>query len=121
MSFDQILKAVKAKEFAPLYLLHGPETYFIDQIEAAIEANALQEHERAFNQTIIYGKEADHLQVVDAARRFPMMAERQLIILREAQDMRSLQQLVNYVEQPAATTVLVISHKHKNLTKVTQI
>ncbi|MEM7572040.1 MAG: DNA polymerase III subunit delta [Bacteroidota bacterium] len=115
MSFDQILKAVKAKDFAPVYLLHGPEAYFIDQIEAAIEAHALQEQERAFNQTIIYGKEADHLQVVDAARRFPMMAERQLIILREAKDMRSLQQLVSYVEKPAATTVLVISHKHKKL------
>lgn len=115
MDFKALLKSIKAKEFSPLYLLHGGEPYFIDQLEAAIEANALQEHERAFNQTIIYGKDADHLQVVDAARRFPMMAERQLILLREAQDMRSLKELAGYAEKPAPTTILVISHKHKKL------
>ncbi|MEL6802429.1 MAG: DNA polymerase III subunit delta [Bacteroidota bacterium] len=115
MQFDQLLKDIKAKKFSPVYLLHGPESFYIDQLEQAIEAHALQEHERAFNQTIIYGKEAEHLQIIDAARRFPMMAERQLLLLREAQDMRSLQQLVGYVEKPAPTTVLVISHKHKKL------
>ena len=99
----------------PLYLLHGQEPYFIDQIEAAIEENALSEAERAFNQTIFYGKDTEHLQVVDAARRFPMMAERQLILLREAQDMRGLRQLASYAEKPSPTTVLVISHKHKKL------
>ena len=115
MDFKPLLKAIKAKDFSPLYLLHGAEPYFIDQLEAAIEANALQEHERAFNQTILYGKDTDHLQVVDAARRFPMMAERQVILLREAQDMRSLKELAGYAEKPAPTTVLVISHKHKKL------
>ena len=115
MDFAPLLKAVKAKEFAPLYLLHGDEPWFIDQIEAAIEANALQEHERAFNQTILYGKDTDHLQVIDAARRFPMMAERQLVLLREAQDMRSLKELATYAANPSPTTVLVISHKHKKL------
>ncbi|MEM1359946.1 MAG: DNA polymerase III subunit delta, partial [Bacteroidota bacterium] len=115
MDFAPLLKAIKSKEFAPLYLLHGEEAYFIDQLEAAIEANALQEHERAFNQTILYGKDTDHLQVIDAARRFPMMAERQLILLREAQDMRSLKELATYAEKPSPTTVLVISHKHKKL------
>ena len=115
MEFTALLQSIKKKEFAPVYLLHGEETYFIDQLEAAIEANALQEHERAFNQTILYGKDTEHLQVVDAARRFPMMAERQLILLREAQDMRSIKELVKYAEQPSPTTVLVISHKHKKL------
>ncbi|MEM9258126.1 MAG: DNA polymerase III subunit delta [Bacteroidota bacterium] len=115
MDFAPLLKAIKSKEFAPLYLLHGEEAYFIDQLEAAIEANALQEHERAFNQTTLYGKDTDHLQVIDAARRFPMMAERQLILLREAQDMRSLKELAAYAAKPSPTTVLVISHKHKKL------
>lgn len=115
MDFPSLLKAVKAKEFAPVYLLHGDEPYFIDQLEAAIEANALQEHERAFNQTILYGKDTDHLQVVDAARRFPMMAERQLILLREAQDMASVKKLETYCAQPNPTTVLVISHRHRKL------
>ena len=115
MNFAALLKSIKAKDFAPLYLLHGEEPYFIDQLEAAIEEHALQEHERAFNQTILYGKDTEYLQVVDAARRFPMMAERQLILLREAQDMRGLKDLANYAEKPALTTVLVISHKHKKL------
>nr|WP_256534297.1 DNA polymerase III subunit delta [Lewinella sp. JB7] len=96
-------------------MLHGEEAYFIDQLEEAIEQHALQEHERAFNQTILYGKDTEYLQVIDAARRFPMMAERQLIILREAQDMRDLKELAAYAAKPAPTTVLVISHKHKKL------
>lgn len=115
MDFAPLLKAIKSKDFAPLYLLHGEESYFIDQLEAAIEENALQEHERAFNQTILYGKDTEFLQVVDAARRFPMMAERQLVLLREAQDMRSLKELVKYAENPSPTTVLVISHRNKKL------
>ncbi|MBC6994872.1 DNA polymerase III subunit delta [Neolewinella lacunae] len=115
MEFAPLLKAIKNKEFAPLYLLHGEEAYFIDQLEAAIGANALQEHERAFNETILYGKDAEYLHVIDAARRFPMMAERQLVLLREAQDMRSLKDLVAYAEKPSPTTILVISHKHKKL------
>ena len=115
MDFSTLLKQIKSKDFAPLYLLHGDEPYFIDRLEEAIERYALQEHERAFNQTILYGKDTDHLQVVDAARRFPMMAERQLILLREAQDMRGLKELANYATKPAPTTVLVISHKHKKL------
>ena len=64
MDFAPLLKSIKAKEFAPLYLLHGDEPWFIDQIEAAIEANALQEHERAFNQTIAYGKDTEYLQII---------------------------------------------------------
>jgi len=115
MDFAPLLKAVRGKDFAPIYLLHGEEPWFIDQVEAAIEANALQEHERAFNQTIAYGKDTEYLHIVDAAKRYPMMAERQLVILREAQDMRSLKQLEAYAANPSPTTVLVICHKHKKL------
>ncbi|MEM1215360.1 MAG: DNA polymerase III subunit delta, partial [Bacteroidota bacterium] len=113
MKLADILKAAKSKAFQPVYFLHGLESYFIDQISDAIETHALAEHERAFNQTILYGKDTDHLQVVDAARRFPMMAERQLVILKEAQEMRSLKSLETYVAKPTPSTVLVICHKHK--------
>ncbi len=115
MSYQTIIKEVKKKQFAPVYFLHGAESYFIDLVADAIEKHALEEHERAFNQTILYGKESNHLQIVDAARRFPMMSERQLVILREAQEMRSLKDLLTYVEQPTPSTVLVICHKHKKL------
>ena len=115
MSYQTIIKEVKKKQFAPVYFLHGAESSFIDLVADAIEKHALEEHERAFNQTILYGKESNHLQIVDAARRFPMMSERQLVILREAQEMRSLKDLLTYVEQPTPSTVLVICHKHKKL------
>lgn len=121
MTFDQLLTAARKKEFHPVYLLHGAEAYFIDQIAAAIEKHALTEAERAFNQTIIYGKEADHLAIVDAARRFPMMAERQLVIIREAQEMRTLNELAAYVAKPAPTTILLICHKHKKVNGNTKL
>ncbi|MEZ4983707.1 MAG: DNA polymerase III subunit delta [Saprospiraceae bacterium] len=113
MSYNALLQDIRHKKFAPVYFLHGPESYFIDRITDAIEEYALAEHERAFNQTMLYGKDTDHLQVLDAARRFPMMAERQLVILKEAQDMKNLKDLQTYLEKPTPTTVLVICHKHK--------
>jgi DNA polymerase-3 subunit delta len=115
MTHQAIIAEIRKGQFRPVYFLHGAEDYFIDAITRAIEAHALAEHEKAFNQTILYGKETDHLQVVDAARRFPMMAERQLVIVREAQEMRSLKELKTYIENPAPTTILVIAHKHKKL------
>ncbi len=110
-----MLKQLRAKEYAPVYCFHGPESYFIDQLTDYIADKVLAEHEKAFNQTIVYGKEVDHLAILDAARRFPMMAERQVVILKEAQEMRTLKELKAYIEKPAPTTILVIAHKHKNL------
>ncbi|MEO1435665.1 MAG: DNA polymerase III subunit delta, partial [Bacteroidota bacterium] len=92
-----------------------PESYFIDQITEYIEENVLAESEKAFNFTVLYGKEADHLAVMDIARRFPMMAERQVVILKEAQQMRDLTKLEKYIVQPMPSTLLVICHKHKKL------
>jgi DNA polymerase-3 subunit delta len=113
VTFEQILKELSRQKYHPVYFLHGPESYFIDAIADRIEAEALSEAEKAFNQSIFYGKEVDHLAVLDAARRYPMMAERQVVILKEAQEMRSLSELKAYVEQPMPSTILVICHKHK--------
>ncbi len=114
MTFEAILKELEAGNYRPVYFLHGREPFFIDRITHYIEHHALDEAERSFNLTVLYGKEADFKTVVDAARRYPMMAPRQVVILKEAQEMRTLKELKHYVEKPLDTTVLVIAHKHKN-------
>lgn len=101
--------------------MQGGESYFIDTIADYIEANALTEAEKGFNQTILYGKDTDSMTVVDNARRYPMMAQRQLVMLKEAQEMSTIQQLLSYVEKPSPTTVLVICHKHKKLKMNTKL
>ena len=96
-----------------MYFLHGPESFFIDSIEKFIEENALPEEQKAFNQVILYGRDVDANSIIDHARRFPMMAERQVVILREAQMMRELNNLDSYLQNPQPSTTLVICHKHK--------
>ena len=101
--------------------MHGNESYFIDAIADFIEKKVLSDGEKSFNQTILYGKETEFKQVVDTARRYPMMAPYQVVILKEAQEMRTLKQLVTYVEKPAETTILVICHKHKRFDSRTKL
>lgn len=115
MSYLEIRKALQQKQYHPVYFLHGAEPYFIDAVADYIEQNVLSEAERAFNLTILYGKDTDHLAVLDSARRYPVMAERQVVIIKEAQEMKSLPELAAYVEKPLATTLLVICHKYKSL------
>jgi DNA polymerase III subunit delta len=113
MSFEEIMKSLRAGKYEPVYFLHGTESYFIDAVSGYIERHALSEEETAFNQTILYGKETDHKTVVDAARRYPMMAPRQVVILKEAQEMRTLKDLQSYIEKPLVSTVFVVCYKHK--------
>lgn len=110
---EELLRDIRAKKFAPIYFLHGEEPFFIDQIQTAVEDNALPEAERGFNQTVLYGKDVDHLTLLDYLRRYPMMSERQVVILREAQEMKNLGELAGYVEKPMPTTVFVVCHKYK--------
>ena len=112
-TYPEILANIAKKRFSPIYLLHGEEPFFIDSIARALEENVISEPEKAFNLTVLYGKDTDFLTVLDAARRFPIMSALQLVILREAQDMRSLDGLAAYAEKPAASTVLVICYKNK--------
>lgn len=115
MTHQDILKELKAKKYRPIYFLHGTETYFTNLITNYIENNVLNESEKAFNQTIFYGKDVNHLAIIDTARRFPMMAPYQVVILKEAQEMKSFKELQNYFEKPANTTILVIAYKHKKM------
>ena len=113
MTFDQIISSLKKKEYKPVYFLYGKESYYIDAISDYIEENVLTESEKSFNFTVLYGKDTDHLTVVDNARRYPMMSQHQVVILKEAQEMKTLKELKTYVEKPLDSTVLVICHKHK--------
>ncbi|MDP4710845.1 MAG: DNA polymerase III subunit delta [Saprospiraceae bacterium] len=111
--FEQLLKDFQKKQFVPVYFFHGLEPYFIDELMEALDASVLEESEKAFNLSVLYGKEIDHLAVVDAAMRFPMMAERQLVLIKEAQEMKQLKDLEGYVKNPTQTTVLAIAYKGK--------
>ncbi|MBU6341501.1 MAG: DNA polymerase III subunit delta [Bacteroidetes bacterium] len=113
MTFEEILKDIKARKFQPVYFLHGEEPFFTDQLEAAIIAHALPEAERGFNQTILYGKDVEAIGLLDSLRRYPMMSERQVLILREAQDMKGFSELIGYMENPMPSTVFVVCYKHK--------
>ncbi len=113
MNFKDILAAFKKKEFAPIYFLHGDEPYYIDIISNFIEHEVLTEDQKSFNLTVLYGKEGNHLQVLDAARRYPIMAEKQVIVIKEAQEMKDLMNLENYLKQPMISTILVIAFKYK--------
>lgn len=115
MDFQQLITDIKQQKFKLVYLLHGQEPYFIDQISKAVEAHALTEEEKGFNLTVMYGKDSDVHQVVEAAKRYPMMAERQVVIVREAQSMRNLEALESYLQNPLPSTVLVIAYKGKKV------
>lgn len=118
---DQILQDLRAGRYAPVYILQGEEPFEIDRVADYIEQHALAEHERGFNQVVLYGRDADVATILGNARRFPMMADRTVVLVREAQTVADLERdpglklLLRYLEQPSTTTVLVLCHKHKTL------
>ena len=112
VSFDSVMRDLRAGKYAPIYILMGDEPYYIDQICDFISEHALREEERDFNQTVVFGADVTAAQVADMARRYPMMAERQVVIVKEAQALKNWEQLEHYVEKPLQSTVLVICHKN---------
>ncbi len=116
MDYKQIIKDIQGKKLKPIYLLHGNEGYFIDQIINALE-NILTTDEKAFNQTVVYGKDTEITELINMCKRFPMMAPYQVIIVKEAQYLKRIEELKHYAKNPAATTILVISHKEKSVDK----
>lgn len=115
VTFDSIMADLKSGNFLPSYLLMGEESYYIDQISDYIEEHALNKEERDFNQQIVFGADVTAAQIADMARSYPVMAERQVIIVKEAQSIRNWEQIEKYLEKPSRTTVLVICHKNGNL------
>jgi DNA polymerase-3 subunit delta len=129
-SYIQILKDLEQKKYSPVYFLCGDEPYFIDLISEYIENNLLDESEKSFNQTIFYGKDSETGNIINACNRFPMMAERQLVVIREAQELPDIEKqseiikggkkvsinlLEEYVKNPTPSTVLVVCFKYKKL------
>lgn len=129
-STDQILADIKAKKMSPVYFLQGEEPYFIDLIANLLEESAIPESDKGFNQTIFYGKDVDLGTIIGAAKRFPMMAERQLVMIKEAQEIKDLNKyqkikvegkeleinpLEEYLKKPLPSTILVFCHKYKNV------
>ena len=114
----QIVADIRNGNIKPIYFLFGEEPYYIDKISQFIEKNVLTEEEKGFNQMVLYGKEASIDEIVGNAKRYPMMAERQVVIVKEAQELsRTIEQLVGYAENPQPTTVLVMCYKYKKLDK----
>lgn len=118
---DEVVKIVndiKAGAIKPIYFLMGEEPYYIDKLTEYMEANLLAEEEKGFNQTVLYGRDVSVDDIVSTAKRYPMMAERQVVIVREAQELsRTIDKLENYAENPMPTTVLVMAYKYKTLDK----
>ena len=118
---DEVVKIVndiKAGNIKPIYFLMGEEPYYIDKLSDYIEQNVLTEDEKGFNQTVLYGRDVTIEDIVSTAKRYPMMAERQVVIVKEAQDLsRTIDKLENYAENPMPSTVLVLCYKYKTLDK----
>ncbi len=114
---DRIAADIKARKFAPVYLLMGEESYFIDTLSDLLAATILDEAEKAFNQITVYGKDSEAGQVINLCRQMPMMGKYQVVILKEAQQLKGLDKLSLYTQKPSPTTILVICHKEKNADK----
>ncbi len=114
----QIVTDIQKGDIKPIYFLMGEEPYYIDKISDFIADNILSEEERGFNQMVIYGRDSTVEDIVSNAKRYPMMAERQVVIVKEAQDLfRTIEKLVEYAENPQPTTVLVVCYKYKKIDK----
>ncbi len=127
MTENEILVSLRKKEYAPIYFLQGEEPFYIDQISSFIEENAISEADKGFNQTIMYGKDSTMSQVIGNAKRFPMMADKQVIIVKEAQYLQDFKNeegrdmLEAYCKNPVPTTILVFCHKYSSLNGNTKL
>ena len=115
MKTEKLIEDLKKGKFKPVYWLEGEEDFFIDQVLNYAEEHILPEGEAAFNKTVIYGRDTDWATVMNACRRYPMFAERQIVILKEAQSMRDIDKLESYIDQPLTSTLLFIGYKGKKV------
>ncbi len=121
MNFEDIIRDLRNKIYKPVYFLMGEEAFFIDKITDYISANVLTESERTFNQIVLYGKDTDVRTVIETARRYPMIASHFVLIVKEAQYLGKLDELIHYISYPQQTSILVICYKYKKLDKRTKL
>lgn len=117
MSVDKIIGEWKKNQFKPIYWIYGEEDYYIDELTDYAEHHILSESEASFNLTVFYGKDAEWSAVINACRRYPMFSEKQVVILKEAQQMNSFEMLEPYIQEPLSSTIFVIAYKGKGLDK----
>ena len=115
MLANTIISDWKKGTYKPVYWLEGEEEYFIDKVMKYAESNILKESETGFNLSVFYGKDADWTAVINSCRRYPMFAERQVVLLKEAQQMRDIEKLEAYIENPLTSTIFVVSYKEKKV------
>jgi DNA polymerase-3 subunit delta len=121
VTYEEIISDLKNRIFKPVYFMAGEEPYYIDLITEYIQEKVLPEDEKAFNQIILYGDDTNISAIIDTARRFPMMASHQVLIIKEAQSLKKLDDLVIYLEKPLLSTILVFSYKYKTIDKRTKL
>ncbi len=117
LTFDQLKKSIEAHDFQPVYLLMGEESYFIDELTDLLIAQVIPEESRDFNQTIVYGPDTDVHSLIAALRRFPMMSDRQLVVVKEAQGLKNMEVLESYFHNVMPSTILVLNYKYGLLDK----
>lgn len=117
ITYEEIIGNLQRKIYHPIYFLMGEEAYFIDKISDYISDHVLSDAEKGFNQSVLYGKDLEPHVIMANARRFPMMANHQVLIVREAQNIKKIEELESYVKNPLSSTILVISYKYKTLDK----
>ncbi len=117
MNFEAILSDLKAKKYYPVYFLMGEESYYIDFISDYISSEVLNDTEKEFNHRILYGKDIDVQTIISTAKQFPFMGERMVVIIKEAQQLKKIEQLENYLNNPHESTILVFCYKYKSLDK----
>jgi DNA polymerase III subunit delta len=120
-TYEEIIADLKNRIFRPVYFLAGEEPYYIDLIVDYIEEKVLAESDKAFNQIIVYGDDTNIQAIMDTAKRFPMMSSHQVVIVKEAQSLKKIEELAAYVEKPLNSTILVFSYKYKTLDKRTKL
>lgn len=111
-TYSTVMRDLQARKFAPVYYLMGDEAYYIDKISDWIAENVLQPEERDFNQTVLFGSDVTAAQVIDMAKRYPMMSEYQVVIVKEAQNIRHMEPIEVYLQKPLTSTILVFCHKN---------